>query len=72
MGENFYGDESQNELMYMVNKNKGDDVDMNNVEARINELNAEIETYCDAIKNAEAALDSAEKELDEVLDGLPY
>ena len=72
MDEEFYGDETQNDLMHMIKTSKGDDVDMTNVETRINELNAEIESYCSAIKDAEAALDSAEKELDEVLDELPY
>ncbi len=72
MDEKFYGDETQNDLMYMINKSKGEEKNMENVETRIQELNAEIESYCDAIKDAEAALDSAEKELDEVLDELPY
>jgi len=41
--------------------------DMTYAEERIKELDAEIESYREAIMDAEAALDSAEKELNEVL-----
>ena len=37
---------------------------------RIEQLDAEIETYRQAIKDAEGALDAAEKELDEALSAL--
>ena len=42
-------------------------VDVTNAEERIKELDAEIASYKEAISDAEAALDSAEKELNEVL-----
>ena len=41
------------------------------IRERVAELDAEIETYREAIRQAEGALDSAEKELNEVLSGLP-
>ena len=71
MDEDFYGDETQNDLMYMIKQSKGED-DMTNIETCIKELDAEIETYRNAVLDAEAALDSAEKELSEVLEELPY
>lgn len=71
MDEVFYGEEDQNELMYLIKENKGEDEDMTKVEERIKELDAEIESYCNTIRDAEAALDSAEKELSEVLSELP-
>ena len=40
---------------------------MPTVKERIAELNAEIEDYRNAILDAEGALDSAEKELDQIL-----
>jgi chaperonin cofactor prefoldin len=46
-----------------------------NLGQQIKDLNVEIETYRNAIRDAEDALDSAEKELDQVLaesDELPY
>lgn len=72
MDEEFYGDETQNDLMYMIKNSKGEEPDMNKIEERIKELDAEIETYRGAVLDAEAALESAEKELNEVLDELPY
>lgn len=39
-------------------------VNMEHIEQRIKELDAEIESYRNAIADAEAALDSAEQELD--------
>ena len=72
MDEEFYGDETQNDLMHMIKNSKGEEPDMNKIEERIKELDAEIETYRGAVLDAEAALESAEKELNEVLDELPY
>jgi len=69
MGDEFFA-EDQTELMYLIKDNEGEK-DMTNVEARIKELDAEIEEYRSMILDAEAALDSAEKELDEVLQELP-
>jgi len=69
MGDEFFA-EDQAELMYLIKDNEGEK-DMTNVEARIKELDAEIEGYRSMILDAEAALDSAEKELDEVLQELP-
>ena len=48
-----------------------------NMKDRVRELEAEIERYQQMIRDAEGALDSAEKELDEVLsaaasDGEPW
>lgn len=69
MGEQFFG-EDQVELMYLIKDDNGEEKDMTNVEARIKELDAEIEGYRNTIVDAEGALDSAEKELDEVLQEL--
>jgi len=72
MDENFYGDETQNDLMYMINKHKGEDEDMVNFETSIRELTEEIASYEETAREAEAAMDSAEKELNEILEDLPY
>ncbi len=72
MEKEFYGDETQNDLMRMIGQSKGEELNMTDFEARIKELDAEIESYRSAAQDAEAALDSAEKELNEVLDELPY
>lgn len=56
--------EYQNEPVTRV---EGEKKDMTITEERIKELDAEIASYKEAILNAEAALDSAEKELNEVL-----
>ncbi len=43
---------------------------MDEMAKRIEQLDAEIEAYRQAIEDAEGALDAAEKELNEVLSGL--
>lgn len=60
MGEN--GNEVQTVL-------EGEEAKM--VNERLEKLDAEIASYREAIRNAEDALDSAEKELNEVLAELP-
>ena len=45
-------------------------MEKNAIEQRIAELDAEIEKYRQAIEDAEGALDSAEKELNELLSEL--
>lgn len=68
--DELYGTVYQDEPTYKVDV-KGEDADMIEIEARIKELDAEIESYREAILEAEAALDSAEKELSDVLQGIP-
>ena len=72
MEKEFYGDETQNDLMRMIGQSKGEEMNMTDFEAHIKELDAEIESYRNAAQDAEAALNAAEKELNEVLDELPY
>lgn len=61
MDERLYQDEPT------IRVDKEGETSMASVEDRIKELDIEIEGYREAIENAEAALDSAEKELNEVL-----
>ena len=68
--DELYGTVYQDEPTYKVDV-KGEDADMIEIEARLKELDAEIESYREAILEAEAALDSAEKELSDVLQGIP-
>lgn len=57
-----YGDEDQNDLMHMIDNEKGE----KNM-SKIEDLLVEVETYKQAIQDAKDALASAEQELDEVL-----
>lgn len=64
MTESFYnyGDEDQNELMDLIDCEKGE-MEMSDIK----KLEMEIETYRQAIQDAKDALASAEQELDERL-----
>lgn len=61
-----YGDEDQNELMYLINSYEGD----RDMENKIEGLLKEVELYKQAIQDAKDALASAEQELDETLDAV--
>lgn len=52
------------------NDNKGEQ-DMSSVEEDVKQLNAEIENFKQVIRDASAAQESAEKDLDEILGSLP-
>ena len=61
-----YGDEDQNDLMNMIDSNKGEEETMEI--SNIQKLMEEVETYKQAIQDAKDALASAEQELDETLE----
>ena len=61
-----YGSEDQNDLMELIDKEKGEEKIMEN--NKIQELMNEVEIYKQAIQDAKDALASAEMELDETLD----
>ena len=73
MGERIMGDEDQVELMDEINSNVEDDT-MDFAE-RVKKVESDIELYQGAIKDAQAALEEAERELEEVFANnaeLPY
>lgn len=61
-----YGSEDQNDLMELIDSEKGEEKIMEN--NKIQELMNEVEIYKQAIQDAKDALASAEMELDETLD----
>ncbi len=61
-----YGSEDQNDLMELIDNEKGEEKIMEN--NKIQELMNEVEIYKQAIQDAKDALASAEMELDETLD----
>lgn len=69
--EDNYGDEDQNDLMQMIKQNKEDqfmEITSQETVSKVNTLLEEIENHKTALGNAEAALNSAEMELNGVLD----
>lgn len=61
-----YGSEDQNDLMELIDNEKGEEKIMEN--NKIQELMNEVEIYKQAVQDAKDALASAEMELDETLD----
>ena len=65
--ENNYGDEDQNDLMEMIRTHK-EEISSMEIREKIDQLNEEIKGYKTAQRDAGDALNSAEMELDEILD----
>ena len=65
MGEH-YIDEPENTIRFKA------DADLNATAGEMKKLNAEIDNLKQTIRNAEAALDSAEQDMDEILASLTY
>lgn len=65
--ENNYGDEDQNDLMEMIRTHK-EGISSMEIREKIEKLTSEIENYKTAQRDASDALDSAEMELNEILD----
>lgn len=65
--ENNYGDEDQNDLMEAIRTHKEETSSME-IREKIEKLTDEIKAYKTAQRNAGDALNSAEMELNEILD----